>query len=506
MRKGSWAMAGLSDGLSLSIRTPWSLYASSSAAAGTAAAIATSDAAAGGDGGGGGGGGAPAGAPGALATLKSLSSESLSLMDAGWGFQCSGAAKVLSDRGGGDFRAIGVLGSQGAAKSALLNALLYDTGQRGPATVRAAAAASVASTGGVMTSPPSACFPGGAMPPFPVSDSPGHVSHCTSRLQLRVHPGDRTLLLDSPPLWSASWTSELAVRIIASYIRRTSIRCTRNEVVDSTAANRQPLCMCVRARAPDCRSRGRGCLPLEAVSELLGLQMGAMLLLACHVVVLMVDGVDEPHLWEYLQVIDHIAHCLPDVGTAAASAAAAAAASGATQTHGTAAVPATTAWTGMGPSAGAGGFLCVGPRVTGASEFRGPRRVAELVVAALLRLALSSTRLLSSAPPRGASGYAIDVLRLLGGGGGGGGGHGSSWNGDKNAYDGGSSEEMRQVVAAADDDEEGKEEEEDDRPVGHSRKELLDGDEGDDDGDDDGDGDDDSDDRVLHFWALPRLH
>lgn len=25
----------------------------------------------------------------------------------------------------------------------------------------------------------------------------------------QVHPGDRTVLLDSPPLWSASWVSEL---------------------------------------------------------------------------------------------------------------------------------------------------------------------------------------------------------------------------------------------------------------------------------------------------------
>ncbi|GLC37028.1 hypothetical protein PLESTM_000532700 [Pleodorina starrii] len=343
-----------------------------------------------------------------------VSVEALPLVDSSWAFDAAAAARALSDSGG-DFRVIGLLGTQGAGKSALINALLYDTPPPPPGSAAAAAAATVASIAA-------------SSPRLQSGQQAEGLFHGTSRLELRVHPGDRTLLMDSPPLWSASWVSELASNSEPPLLHGAACTTTGSGATIMSRAIADARCCGLSSPPPPLPSPQ---LSVEGVAELLGLQMGALMLAACHVVVLMVDAVDEPRLWEYLQVIDMAAHCLPDVATAAAAAAAGAGAGAAAAAGG-----------GAAGGGGGGGGIAAGT-VFGAQGGNGsPRRVAELVVvltglyddqltvrhlrpqAEVLRMALWTTRLLSAPAGGGAGGgcggsgaaehRVINVLKFLG--------------------------------------------------------------------------------------------
>ncbi|KAG2497552.1 hypothetical protein HYH03_004299 [Edaphochlamys debaryana] len=299
------------------------------------------------------GSGLPAG-PAALSSAPAPA-EALRLLDARFNFDSAAASRLLSDSAG-DFRVLGALGPQGAGKSALLSALM---GAGAPGAGAGAGA------------------PGGE-PPFAVGAA-GATAHTTSRLELRLCPGDRTLLLDSPPLWSASWTAELLTTCLEPPLQ-------------SCAEPAAAVPSLVEKLLADARSRGAPSLPAEAVGGLLGLQTAALLLACCHVVVVMAPEPDDPRLTELLQVAAMVAQSLPDLGAAAAAAAG-----------------------GLPP-------LSPPPPAPG-----GLRRLAEVVVvmtgvdqdaltvrhllpyAELLRIALAPSRLLSAAPPE----HAISILRSL---------------------------------------------------------------------------------------------
>ncbi|PNH03971.1 hypothetical protein TSOC_009919 [Tetrabaena socialis] len=279
-----------------------------------------------------------------------VAAESLRLLDARWEFDSGGASKVLSDAGG-DFKVVGVMGLQGAGKSTLLNALLHDS----PAALAAAASGAAGGLGGM---PPFEVAGGRRQQQQPQRPLGRHAwSHCTSSLEIRVHPGDRTVLLDSPPLWSASVLAELAVLSDAGgdfkVVGVMGLQGAGKSTLLNALLHDSPAAL---AAAASGAAGGLGGMPPFEVAGGRRQQQQPQRPLGRHAwshctssleirvhpgdrtvlldspplwsasvlaelaVVLMVDSLDDPRLWEYLQVIDMVAHALPDVAVAAAAA------------------------------------------------------------------------------------------------------------------------------------------------------------------------------------------
>lgn len=180
-----------------------------------------------------------------------------------WQVLPSPAAELLS-AANAEFCVVGALGRQGLGKSELLNQLLGFGGELPAAGPQ-----------------PS--------PAFPVTAATAAVAarHCTRGVGLSIS-ADRTIALDSQPLFSASVLQEMA------------------------AAWAQPPQALLAPAAAAAGESKAGAVPFEGVQQLAQLQLAVLLLVACHRVLLLCDGLQDYASWELLTAAEMLARGVPD--------------------------------------------------------------------------------------------------------------------------------------------------------------------------------------------------
>ncbi|GAB4822372.1 hypothetical protein N2152v2_009418 [Parachlorella kessleri] len=128
----------------------------------------------------------------------------------------------------------------------------------------------------------------GKCPPFKVTSLQQRLlgQHCTSGIQIRASE-DGIIALDTQPLFSLSLLTEV------------------------TKWSRPALPLAAPAVAAAGATKAN-VVPFEGAQRLMELQMGALLLSVCHLVVIFCDGLEDPAMYEYLQTVEMLARGIPD--------------------------------------------------------------------------------------------------------------------------------------------------------------------------------------------------
>ncbi|GAX72701.1 hypothetical protein CEUSTIGMA_g157.t1 [Chlamydomonas eustigma] len=223
------------------------------------------------------------------------------------------------------FGVFAVIGKQGTGKSSLANALLGV--QQRQTRVAAEDSHNILARGNIPSDPSVAGRPDQGLQGhlkgnnmslqssmYSTSESDGFATrwsrslswpaglHCTNGIDMRVSPLDRTIVIDTQPLCSAS---ALAKRQEAGVV---DIGSQGSILADLEGESQQ---------------KGLGSLPLAAVQHLFEIQLVTFLLATCHVVIVMIDAEEQAgvsrEVWNLLQAAEMMVPTIPDISASFSS-------------------------------------------------------------------------------------------------------------------------------------------------------------------------------------------